>query len=65
MYEKVENKIYEAPVVTIDNFYNDEPVLIVHNYVNLKGKLVVNRIEAALLYAELHKFVFDKKLHKS
>lgn len=55
-YEK-ENKIIEAPVVTVDDFYNDEKTLIIHNYINMKGKMVLNKQEASLLLIELYKFV--------
>lgn len=52
-----EKKIIEAPVVTVDDFYNDEKTLIIHSYINLKGKMVLNKEEASLLLIELHKFV--------
>lgn len=52
-----EKKIIEAPVVTVDDFYNDEKTLIIHSYINLKGKMVLNKEEASLLLVELHKFV--------
>lgn len=47
----------EAPVVTVDDFYNEEKVLIIHNYINMKGKMVINKEEAALLLIELYKFI--------
>lgn len=52
-----ENKVIEAPVVTIDDFYNNEKTLIIHNYINMKGKMVLNKAEALLLLVELYKFV--------
>jgi hypothetical protein len=52
-----ENQIIEVPVVTIDEFYNDEKVLIVHSYKNEKGKMILNKQEAALLLIELYKFI--------
>jgi hypothetical protein len=54
-----ENKIIEAPVVTVDDFYNEEKTLIVHNYINMKGKMVLNKEEASLLLIELCKFVIS------
>jgi hypothetical protein len=52
-----ENQIIEVPVVTIDEFYNDEKVLIVHSYKNEKGKMILNKQEAGLLLIELCKFI--------
>lgn len=57
MSYETENKIIEAPVVTVDDFYNKEKTLIVHNYINMKGKMVLNKEEASLLLIELYKFV--------
>ena len=54
---ETENKIIEAPVITIDDFYNDKKTLIIHNYINNKGKMVLNKQEASLLLIELYKFV--------
>jgi hypothetical protein len=54
---KTENKIIEAPVVTIDDFFNEEKTLIIHNYINMKNKMVLNKEEASLLLIELYKFV--------
>jgi hypothetical protein len=54
---KTENKIIEAPVVTVDDFWNEEKTLIIHNYINMKGKMVLNKEEASLLLLELYKFV--------
>jgi hypothetical protein len=52
-----ETQIIEVPVVTIDEFYNDEKVLIVHSYKNEKGKMILNKQEAGLLLIELCKFI--------
>jgi len=57
MSYETENKIIEAPVVTIDDFYNEEKTLIVHNYINMKGKMVLNKDDASLLLIELYKFI--------
>jgi len=57
MSYETENKIIEAPVVTIDDFYNQEKTMIIHNYINMKGKMVLNKEEASLLLLELYKFV--------
>ncbi|MCA9749591.1 MAG: hypothetical protein KC414_10845 [Romboutsia sp.] len=54
---KTENKIIETPVITIDDFYNEEKTLIIHNYINIRGKMVLNKEEASLLLIELYKFV--------
>jgi len=47
----------ESPVVTTDNFYNGEKVLVIHNFINDKGKMILNKEEAALLFVELYKFI--------
>jgi hypothetical protein len=52
-----ETKMVEYPVVTIDDFYNDEKVIVVHSYINLKGKMILNKDEASLLLLELYKFI--------
>ena len=57
MRYETENKIIEAPVVTIDDFYNEEKTLIIHNYINMKGKMILNKEEASLLLLELYKFI--------
>ena len=49
--------IIEAPVVTVDEFYNDEKTLIVHSHINTKGKMILNKQEASLLLIELCKFI--------
>ena len=49
--------IIEAPVVTIDDFYNDEKTLIIHSHINTKGKMILNKQEASLLLIELYKFI--------
>jgi hypothetical protein len=56
MSYRVEDSI-EAPVVTIDDFYNDEKVLIIHSHINTKGKMILNKQEASLLLIELYKFI--------
>lgn len=52
-----EQKIIEAPIVTVDDFHNNEKTLIIHSHINQKGKMILNKEEAMLLYAELHKFI--------
>ena len=49
--------IIEIPVVTVDEFYNDEKTLIVHSHINTKGKMILNKQEASLLLIELYKFI--------
>lgn len=53
------NKIYvEAPVVTIDKSNGSEEILVVHTYINHnRGKMFLNKDEAALLLIELYKFI--------
>ena len=53
-------KLIEAPHVTIDSFDKKNPMMTVHNCINLKGKMVLNKSQAALLYVELHKFLLKK-----
>jgi hypothetical protein len=53
-------KMIEAPVVTIDEFYNDEKVLVIHTNINEKGKMILNKEEASLLLVELYKFIKQK-----
>ena len=52
-----EVKMIEYPIVSIDNFYNDEEVLIIHSHINNKGKMILTKDEALLLIGELYKFV--------
>jgi len=52
-----ESNLIEAPVWEVDKFYHEDPTFILHNYVNTKGKLLVNKIEAALLMAALKEFI--------
>lgn len=47
----------ELPIVTIDEFYNGEKTLIIHNYINEKGKMILTKEEATLLFVELYKFI--------
>jgi hypothetical protein len=53
-------KMIETPVVTIDEFYNDEKVLVIHTNINEKGKMILNKEEASLLLVELYKFIKQK-----
>ena len=57
MKHQTENKLIEAPVVTVDDFYSEEKTLIIHNYINMKGKMILNKEEASLLLLELYKFI--------
>jgi hypothetical protein len=52
-----ETKMIEYPIVTIDDFYNDEKVIVIHSHINLKGKMILNKDEASLLLLELYKFI--------
>lgn len=53
-----ESEISEAIVATIDNYCPEgEEKLIIHSHINTKGKMVLNRTEAALLLVELYKFL--------
>ena len=56
MYNK-DKIIIEAPVVTLDDFWNDAKVLIIHSHINTKGKMILNKEEALLLLIELQKFI--------
>ena len=56
MYNK-DKIVIEAPVVTVDDFWNDRKVLIIHSHINTKGKMVLNKEEALLLLIELQKFI--------
>lgn len=47
----------EAPVVTVDDFYNDEKVIVIHSHINTKGKMILNKEESSLLLVELYKFI--------
>ncbi len=57
--QRVLSKTIEYPVVTIDNFYNEEKTITVHSHINLfgKSKMVLNKTEALLLLIELNKFI--------
>ena len=52
-----ETDFIEQPVVSVDNFTNDEKVLIIHSHINQKGKMILKKEEALLLIVELYKFV--------
>lgn len=58
MYQ--EKNIIEAPVVTVDDFYNDEKTLVIHSHINMKGKMILNKEEASLLLVELFNFINSK-----
>jgi hypothetical protein len=47
----------EYPVITIDEYNHEQPVFILHNMVNSKGKLILTKEEAMLLFVELYKFI--------
>lgn len=49
--------LIEQPVVSVDNFHNNEKVLVINSYINQKGKMILKKEEALLLLAELYKFV--------
>ena len=53
----MKTKMIEYPVVSIDEFYNDERVLVIHTHINQKGKMILNKEEASLLLLELYKFI--------
>jgi len=55
-YQKNQEMI-EAPVVTVDDFYNDEKVIVIHSHINGKGKMILNKEESSLLLVELYKFI--------
>lgn len=57
MSYETENKIIEAPVVTVDDFHSEEKVLIIHSHINMKGNMVLNKEEASLLLVELYNFI--------
>ena len=48
-----------ACIVDVDTFHHPEKILIVHSYINQKGKMLLNKAEAALLLIELYKFIND------
>lgn len=53
----------ECPIITYDNFYNNEKTIIIHSHINEKGKMILNESEALLLIAELYKFVKKENLN--
>lgn len=63
--DKMEEMNYETdyiqqPSVQILNknsTVSGEALLIIHSHINAKGKMVLTREEAALMYLELHKFI--------
>lgn len=57
----LKNKYFEAPVVTIDNYNDYDQRITIHNLINLKGKMVLNKQQASLLYIELHNFITGNK----
>jgi hypothetical protein len=55
-----ETKFTEQAVVSVHEGSGiDEKVLVVHSYINQKGKMVLTREEASLLFVELYKFLKD------
>ena len=52
-----QKKVIEYPVVTIDNFYNEEKLADYSHQHYSKGKMVLNKTEALLLLIELNKFI--------
>lgn len=57
MNQETKNKIIVAPVVTVDDYGNDNKTLTIHSYINKTGKMVLNEEEASLLLVELYKFI--------
>jgi hypothetical protein len=49
----------ESPDVSIDRTHFEEPMLVVHSHINEKGKMILNKKEAALLLIELYSFIKD------
>jgi hypothetical protein len=52
----MKDNLIEAPVVTI----KDKKTIIIHSHINFKGKMVLNKEEAMLIWLELHKFIFPE-----
>jgi len=50
------NKMIETPVTSIEGLLEEELRLVIHSHINAKGKMVLNKEEAALLMIELYKF---------
>jgi len=50
--------LLEQPVVTLSN---DNEVLTIHNCINMKGKMVLTKAQASLIYIELHKFITNEE----
>jgi hypothetical protein len=54
-----EPKYIEQPVVSVHDSGEQGPMLVVHSYINQKGKMILTREEASLLFVELYKFLKD------
>ena len=52
-----QTNVTEKPVVSVDEFYNDQNVLVVHSHITDKGRMILNKEEAQLLLIELYKFI--------
>jgi len=52
-----ETNFIESPVVSVDDFFGEERNLVIHSHINEKGKMVLNKAEAALLLLEIYKFI--------
>ena len=57
MNNEYQTNITEQPVVSVDEFYNEQKVLVVHSHINSKGRMILNKEEAQLLLLELYKFI--------
>ena len=52
-----EPKYIEQPVVSVHDSGEQGPMLVIHSYINQKGKMILSKDEASLLFLELYKFI--------
>jgi hypothetical protein len=58
--ENYETNSIESLVVSVDDFFGEEKHLVIHSHINQKGKMILNKGEAALLLLEIYKFITNK-----
>ena len=55
-----QTKTIEQPITYVDTYHYSSPVIVIDSHINSKGKMILDREEAMLLWVELYKFIQDK-----
>ena len=59
-----ETDLVRRPIVEIidkNQGLSQRDLMVIHSYITIRGKMIITREEAALLYFELHKFIMSTK----